>query len=162
MRKSKTARAFASMCTHYLPIGLISKFICRERICLSTNLFLFSYLADVNECLNNPCQHTCKNTFGSFTCSCHSCYTKVGLKCDLRQCKISNKCYAYGTVNPSNQCQVRWQCTWVNTVWSKIKSEPMSFPFACASHLHERVGPGPRVRFFENITGGAPSPSPRN
>ncbi|XP_020602178.1 neurogenic locus Notch protein-like, partial [Orbicella faveolata] len=61
--------------------------------------------SDVNECQNNPCQHTCTNTFGSFTCSCYSCYTKVGYNCDLRQCKISNRCYSYGTVNPSNQCQ---------------------------------------------------------
>ena len=28
-------------------------------------------------------------------------------KCELRQCKISGTCYAYGAVNPSNQCQVR-------------------------------------------------------
>ena len=69
---------------------------------------LFLLPTDVNECNNRPCQHTCTNTFGSFTCSCNSCYTKVGLKCDLRQCKINNQCYAYGRVNPSNQCQVRF------------------------------------------------------
>ncbi|XP_020632779.1 prestalk protein-like [Orbicella faveolata] len=67
--------------------------------------FEFFFLTDVNECLKNPCQHTCTNTHGSFTCRCHSCYTKVGLKCYLRQCKINNQCYSYGSVNPSNQCQ---------------------------------------------------------
>ena len=64
-------------------------------------------ISDVNECATQrPCQHTCTNTLGSYTCQCYSCYTKVGTRCDLRQCKISNKCYAYGTVNPSNPCQV--------------------------------------------------------
>ena len=70
---------------------------------------LFFFVTDVNECLNSRCEHTCTNTHGSFTCSCHSCYTKVGYNCDLRQCKISNQCYSYGAVNPSNQCQVRWE-----------------------------------------------------
>ncbi|XP_066021515.1 latent-transforming growth factor beta-binding protein 2-like [Pocillopora verrucosa] len=60
---------------------------------------------DVDECINNPCQHNCTNTHGSYTCKCNSCYTKLGTKCDLRQCKINNHCHAYGTVNPSNHCQ---------------------------------------------------------
>ncbi|XP_068691216.1 prestalk protein-like [Montipora foliosa] len=60
---------------------------------------------DINECLNNPCDHTCTNTFGSYTCQCNSCYTKLGTRCDLRQCRISGSCYSYDTVNPNNQCQ---------------------------------------------------------
>ncbi|XP_068693727.1 uncharacterized protein [Montipora foliosa] len=60
---------------------------------------------DINECLTNPCQHTCTNTFGSYTCQCNSCYTKLGTRCQLRQCRISGSCYSYGTVNPNNQCQ---------------------------------------------------------
>ena len=66
-------------------------------------------ISDVNECATQrPCQHDCVNTHGSYTCQCYSCYTKVGSRCDLRQCKISNTCYAYGTVNPSNPCQVSY------------------------------------------------------
>ncbi|XP_046852682.1 uncharacterized protein LOC124445941 [Xenia sp. Carnegie-2017] len=60
---------------------------------------------DVNECLRRPCQHKCHNVPGSYTCSCYSCYTKVGTKCELRQCRISGACYSYGSVNPRNQCQ---------------------------------------------------------
>ena len=76
---------------------------------MTLNINSLFMTADVNECLRNPspCQHICTNSFGSFTCQCHSCYTKVGTKCDLRQCKIGGKCYPYGTVNPSNKCQVR-------------------------------------------------------
>ncbi|CAB4034879.1 extracellular matrix A-like [Paramuricea clavata] len=60
---------------------------------------------DVNECLQRPCQHNCQNVPGSYTCSCNSCYTKVGTRCQLRQCRIGGKCYTYGRVNPGNQCQ---------------------------------------------------------
>ena len=60
---------------------------------------------DKNECVNNPCQHTCINVPGSFTCQCHSCYTKLGVNCQLRQCKIGGGCFRYGAVNPNNQCQ---------------------------------------------------------
>lgn len=67
------------------------------------------FFSDVNECNSNPCQHTCTNVPGSFTCQCHSCYTKLGTKCELQKCKIGGKCLRYGDVNPSNQCQVR-QC----------------------------------------------------
>ncbi len=63
-------------------------------------------ISDVNECLRNPCQHNCHNVRGSYTCSCHSCYTKVGTRCELRQCGIAGACYSYGTVHPRNQCQV--------------------------------------------------------
>ena len=66
----------------------------------------FCLLTDDNECINSPCQHECINTYGSYTCKCYSCYTKLGTQCDLRQCKINNHCHVYGTVNPSNQCQV--------------------------------------------------------
>ncbi|XP_048583423.1 uncharacterized protein LOC116619209 isoform X2 [Nematostella vectensis] len=72
---------------------------------------------DVNECLRNPCQHTCTNTYGSYTCSCNACYTKVGTQCDLRQCLISGRCYSYGNVNPSNpcqDCQSRQKMGWTN------------------------------------------------
>ncbi|XP_028398913.1 uncharacterized protein LOC114522435 [Dendronephthya gigantea] len=60
---------------------------------------------DVNECLRKPCQHNCHNVLGSYTCSCYSCYTKVGTKCELRQCRIGNVCYPYGRINPGNKCQ---------------------------------------------------------
>ncbi|PFX19966.1 Versican core protein [Stylophora pistillata] len=84
---------------------------------------------DVNECNTRPCQHTCTNTFGSFTCSCHSCYTKVGLKCELRQCKINNQCYAYGRVNPSNQCQ---NCNSANkNAWTNDNNLPCNDRKAC-------------------------------
>ena len=72
-------------------------------------IFIFPFYClstDVDECINNPCQHNCTNTNGSYTCKCNSCYTKLGTQCDLRQCKINNHCHAYGTVNPSNHCQV--------------------------------------------------------
>ena len=69
---------------------------------------VFFFLTDINECLTSPCQHTCTNTFGSYTCQCYSCYTKLGTRCELRQCKISGSCYSYRSVNPNNQCQVRY------------------------------------------------------
>ncbi|KAK3735006.1 hypothetical protein QZH41_010660, partial [Actinostola sp. cb2023] len=61
----------------------------------------------VNECATiKPCQHTCTNTHGSYTCQCKPCYTKLGTKCDLRQCVIGGKrCYRYHTINPVNYCQ---------------------------------------------------------
>ena len=70
--------------------------------------FIFYDVPDTDECLRRPppCQHICHNVLGSFTCSCHSCYTKVGTRCELRQCRIANVCYAYGRVNPRNKCQV--------------------------------------------------------
>ena len=38
--------------------------------------------ADVNECLNNPCEQLCENTDGSFVCSCSDGYTVNGRMCD--------------------------------------------------------------------------------
>ena len=71
---------------------------------LMLNIFFSS---DVNECNSNPCQHVCHNTYGSFTCQCHPCYTKLGRQCELRQCQINgHQCFPYGTINPSNSCQV--------------------------------------------------------
>lgn len=101
---------------------------CHCKSCLGNSRFnVFVFLADVDECLNNPCQHICTNTFGSYTCQCNSCYTKVGTRCDLRQCKISGNCYSYGAVNPSNQCQVRCHvsvpCSFVSSVYSPHSSE---------------------------------------
>jgi hypothetical protein len=66
-------------------------------------------ISDIDECLGSPrpCQHRCTNTPGSYTCSCNSCYTKVGGMCELRQCKIGGRCYGYGDENPSNDCQVK-------------------------------------------------------
>ncbi|KAL9987480.1 hypothetical protein ACROYT_G001793 [Oculina patagonica] len=88
--------------------------------------------SDVDECQSKPCQHICKNTFGSFTCSCHSCYTKAGLTCDLRQCKISNTCYAYGTVNPQNQCQ---DCNSANKLaWTNNNALSCSDNKACTKN----------------------------
>ena len=60
----------------------------------------------MNECASSPCQHNCHNTPGSYTCSCLSCYYKVGRQCELRQCRIASRCYQYGQVNAWNQCQV--------------------------------------------------------
>ncbi|XP_028399276.1 neurogenic locus notch homolog protein 1-like [Dendronephthya gigantea] len=61
-------------------------------------------------CQPNPCQHDCDqcrddSCVGDYTCSCYSCYTKVGTRCELRQCRIGSRCYSYGRVNPSNPCQ---------------------------------------------------------
>ena len=69
---------------------------------------------DKNECVNNPCQHTCINVPGSFTCQCNSCYTKLGVNCELRQCKIGGRCFRYGDVNPNNQCQECHAKVWKN------------------------------------------------
>ena len=72
------------------------------------NYIKFSIIfSDVNECKSNPCQHTCINVPGSFNCKCYTCYTKLGTKCELRQCKIGGKCFTYGDVNPSNHCEVK-------------------------------------------------------
>lgn len=62
---------------------------------------------DVNECASTPgpCQHNCHNVPGSYTCSCQSCYTKAGTRCNLLQCKIGGVCYGYGRINPGNPCQ---------------------------------------------------------
>lgn len=49
-------------------------------------MFIFYIvLSDVNECLMEPCKDggKCKNTFGSFMCTCSPGYTvdETGLKC---------------------------------------------------------------------------------
>ncbi|CAB3978726.1 extracellular matrix A-like [Paramuricea clavata] len=73
--------------------------------------------SDVDECSSSsPCQHICNNVPGSYTCQCDSCYTKLGDNCELRQCKIGGRCFEYGDVNPSNQCQ---DCQkYHETVWT--------------------------------------------
>ncbi|CAB3984855.1 extracellular matrix A-like [Paramuricea clavata] len=74
--------------------------------------------SDLDECSSSspPCQHICHNVFGSYTCRCHDCYTKLGGNCELRQCKIGGKCFQYGHVNPTNQCQ---DCqTYRKTIWT--------------------------------------------
>ncbi|XP_066021598.1 protein crumbs homolog 1-like isoform X2 [Pocillopora verrucosa] len=87
---------------------------------------------DVDECINNPCQHNCINTHGSYTCKCNSCYTKLGTQCDLRQCKINNHCHVYGTVNPSNQCQ---DCNDSNKfAWTNNDNLPCTDGTACTKN----------------------------
>ncbi|XP_048588685.1 neurogenic locus notch homolog protein 1 [Nematostella vectensis] len=61
---------------------------------------------DINECDSSPCDHYCQNTYGSYYCSCKSCYTKYGNRCSLVQCAINYYyCHAYGAINPANPCQ---------------------------------------------------------
>ena len=34
-------------------------------------LLLYILCIDIDECTNNPCEHNCTNTDGSFMCSCY-------------------------------------------------------------------------------------------
>lgn len=33
-------------------------------------LYIYSYFTDINECDHAPCSHICRNTEGSYECSC--------------------------------------------------------------------------------------------
>ena len=46
-------------------------------ICICLNKQFIDWLpinTDIDECSTNPCDHTCTNTDGSFTCSCNNGY----------------------------------------------------------------------------------------
>ena len=49
---------------------------------------------DINECLNvHPCDHTCYNTIGSYTCDCQPGYYLLsnGFTCsDINECNTNN------------------------------------------------------------------------
>ncbi|KAL9987476.1 hypothetical protein ACROYT_G001789 [Oculina patagonica] len=91
-------------------------------------------LLNVDECNSNPCQHTCHDKVNSFTCSCYSCYTKLGTRCELRQCKINNVCYQYETVNPSNSCQ---KChSSYKTSWYNVSALSCNDGIACTRNDH--------------------------
>ena len=34
----------------------------------------YTYVLDINECSETPCEHNCTNTIGSFNCSCNDGY----------------------------------------------------------------------------------------
>ena len=42
---------------------------------------------DVDECVSNPCQHTCANTIGSYQCSCDPGFTSSGTRC-IGKCRV--------------------------------------------------------------------------
>ncbi|XP_032233414.2 uncharacterized protein LOC5508728 isoform X2 [Nematostella vectensis] len=88
---------------------------------------------DIDECATQrPCQHFCTNTYGSYTCKCKPCYTKLGTRCELRQCSIGGTCYPYGTVNQHNPCQV---CSSANMfAWSHRDAPSCSDGVACTKN----------------------------
>jgi hypothetical protein len=93
----------SQVCTRLKPI----MFMCKKMFHTNQVTIKVSLL-EINVCLTQrPCQHTCTITYGSYTCQCNACYTKLGTRCDLRQCVVGGSCYVYGTKNPSNACQVR-------------------------------------------------------
>lgn len=54
---------------------------------------------DLNECLQNPCQHngTCLNSVGSFSCNCAGTgYLGNLCQTDDDECQGQNKCYNGG------------------------------------------------------------------
>ena len=53
----------------------------RENIVTCNDVF---YMADVNECLANPCDvnAVCQNILGSFTCTCNAGFTGDGFSCE--------------------------------------------------------------------------------
>lgn len=52
-------------------------------------IIISSSLSDINECLSGPCDQTCTNTAGSFTCSCTDGFT---LEADGTTCVDDNEC----------------------------------------------------------------------
>jgi len=55
-------------------------------------MLLFNSIADIDECVNRPCDQTCSNTFGSFVCSCRPGFQKVDNNPTSKQC---NSKYVY-------------------------------------------------------------------
>ena len=57
------------------------------------------YLAEDDECINNPCQHICTNTVGSFTCDCFVGYELYsdGIHChgEFIYAVVPNPCMQY-------------------------------------------------------------------
>lgn len=53
------------------------------------NSFSFIYNLDIDECSLGVCQQNCKNTIGSFECSCKPGYK---LNQDKRTCYVDNEC----------------------------------------------------------------------
>ncbi|KAL4233096.1 hypothetical protein ACF0H5_007781 [Mactra antiquata] len=47
---------------------------------------------DIDECLQNPCDHECTNTFGSYKCTCNSGYKLANLHTcnDINECLVNN------------------------------------------------------------------------
>ena len=37
-------------------------------------VLFYVYTSDIDECTENPCEQSCTNTIGSFTCSCNNGY----------------------------------------------------------------------------------------
>ena len=70
-------------------------------------------LPPLDLCLKRkPCDHICTNLKGGgYACSCYPCYTPLGGKCNLLQCKINSNFYPFSYVNPGNSCHVRNMCS---------------------------------------------------
>lgn len=48
-------------------------------------------LADIDECLDNPCQQQCSNTKGSYECTCSEGYVDDGVILRGQDCKAVGK-----------------------------------------------------------------------
>jgi len=78
------------------------------------------FTLDINECLSSPCEHTCANTPGSFTCSCNHGYL---LDNDGRSCLgllTQFNCYtslAWLVI----ACYISWACCMASQLDSYLK-----------------------------------------
>ena len=45
-----------------------------DTIIIMIILYMINCISDIDECTEGPCNHTCTNTDGSFTCSCNNGY----------------------------------------------------------------------------------------
>ena len=75
------------------------------------------FFSDINECYEglNRCEHNCKNTEGSYVCSCKTGYSlKIdGYSCDVSHLSHSN-CSSFTSQLYVTQISVNVMITWIS------------------------------------------------